>query len=119
MPVRQALCRLCTLVRHEQEVPLQLCTSWMVTVAKRNGKQGLAGWRRLEILDSIGGSWYRGLWQRLRPRFAASHYGFVPGRRREQAVLLARLQLWRVAAMGAFVAASLWDSRNAFPSTRW
>ena len=34
-------------------------------------------------------------------------------------MLVARLQLWRTAAMGAHAAASLWDSGNAFPSSRW
>ena len=59
------------------------------------------------------------LWNNSIHHFSSSGYGFTPRRNRHQAVLLLRIQRWRIHQLKKNSICAFYDESNAFPSTSW
>eukprot|EP00972_Heterocapsa_arctica_P093367 13772887-Heterocapsa_arctica.AAC.1 len=95
-------------------------TEWQLSqacpISKHNGKEGCLGMRLLNLLDDMGKAWSLQLWQRACHEYDICSYGFIPGRRKEGAILQVNCALWRAHRIHRSTVACLWDVSNAFPS---
>ena len=87
------------------------------TTPKHNGKQGLPGQRLLHTLESLGKAYFAQLWKRM-PRTYTRHYatGYLPHRRREQAILQQSVVRHRLQKAKISHATAFYDLANAFAS---
>eukprot|EP00972_Heterocapsa_arctica_P014894 2193036-Heterocapsa_arctica.AAC.1 len=107
-------------IRHLQVTPLEWGCSWTHPVPKLNGKTGCEAARLINILDSFGKAWYGTLWRTVESEWEAHSYGFVPGRRREGAMVQFRCAQWWLAHLREGWMSCYYDIKNAFPSVaRW
>jgi hypothetical protein len=71
-------------------------------------------------LDPISKAWHGSFWTRARCNFSQQSYGFVRGLRLEEAILIVRLALWRIAKHNLGAVVSSYGVANAFPSmAKW
>ena len=87
------------------------------TTPKHNGKQGLSRQRLLHTLESLGKVYFAQLWKRT-PRTYTRHYatGYLPHRRREQAILQQSVARHRLQKTKISHATAFYDLANAFAS---
>ncbi|CAE8618244.1 unnamed protein product [Polarella glacialis] len=116
---QQLLQQLCILIRKTGWLPLQWLLSYGCGVPKYNDKPGALGYRLLHLLDPVSKAWDAALWRRRPFRLGQTAYGFIQGRRREEANMLVRIMAHRLSQAGYLVIAALFDVANAFPSLAW
>eukprot|EP00438_Fugacium_kawagutii_P012057 Skav222358 [mRNA] locus=scaffold7159:173:2950:- [translate_table: standard] len=87
------------------------------TTPKHNGKQGLSGQRLLHSLESLGKAYFSQVWKRM-PDTYSRHYasGYLPHRRREQAILQQSVLRHRLQQAKISHATAFYDLANAFAS---
>jgi len=99
---------------HQQ--PWIWAVSSTVQIPKSNSLPGCRGLRLIHLLDPIGKTWSRYLWDLTPHALGNSAIGFAKQRRREQAVLQLRCMLWELSRVGQPFVVSFYDVANAFPS---
>eukprot|EP00972_Heterocapsa_arctica_P078304 11545926-Heterocapsa_arctica.AAC.1 len=65
-------------------------------LSKHNGKTGCAGMRLIHLLDDCGKAWLGSLWMSKSKTWHTNSMGYVPGRRREEALVIMRAMLWQL-----------------------
>ncbi|CAE8593443.1 unnamed protein product, partial [Polarella glacialis] len=111
--------QLCVLIRKTGQMPLQWLLSYGCGIPKYNGKPGVLSYRLLHLLDPVSKAWNAALWRRKNFRLGHTAFGFIAGRRREEANMLVRIMIHRLSKAGFLVIAALFDIANAFPSLSW
>ena len=111
-------------VRRTQLAPLAWHRSRGVALVKKAGVPGPAGRRVVHLLDPIGKGFFAGMLQRKKAQRGDRRqhhwdHGFLPGRRREGAILVELLGAWKLRRLGVSSIASHKDMTNAFPSVLW
>ena len=87
------------------------------TTPKTNGKTGPAGQRLLHTLESLGKAYYAQVWKQLRAHYSRPYAsGYLPHRRREQAILQQSLLRHRLQKAKISHTTAFYDLANAFAS---
>ena len=87
------------------------------TTPKTNGKTGPAGQRLLHTLESLGKAYYAQVWKQLRAHYSRPYAsGYLPHRRREQAILQQSLLRHRLQKAKVSHTTAFYDLANAFAS---
>eukprot|EP00959_Pyramimonas_sp_CCMP1952_P233903 4887729-Pyramimonas_sp.AAC.1 len=102
-------------IRKHQAAPLYWHRSAAAALHK-SAKPGPLGKRAVHILPVFGKGYYA---KRLHPAPTLADHGFVRGRRRENAVLIALNTSWRLRSVGRTHALCLKDMSNAFSSSTY
>jgi hypothetical protein len=102
------------LLRVALDVPLSWKTSLVAPVPKFNDKPGCAAFRPIRLLGPISKWWHSLCWGQASLQFLHNDFGFVLGRRREEAILLIRLARWRLLRRNLGCLLVLYDMTNAF-----
>lgn len=108
-------------VRRNGRLPRIWHKSWAMDIDK-NPKPGPEGQRLVHRLDPFVKLFYKQLDRCVpaggRPTIPTYHFGCLPRRRREEAVLAKLALSWRLRARGVSHAVVLFDLRNAFGAVR-
>ncbi|CAE8600511.1 unnamed protein product, partial [Polarella glacialis] len=105
------------LLRRYKQQPQLWSISQTALLDKVGNKTGCKSKRVIHLLDRAGKAWNKWVWGNS--SHAVPHWavGFVPRRRRDQAILQLKCQLWRLHALGLGAVAVFYDVANAFSST--
>jgi hypothetical protein len=107
-------------IRYLGQTPVERSYSWALPIPKLNGKIGCEAARLINLLDSFGKAWFGTTWQMTQREWNAHSYGFVPGRRREGAMLQLRCAQWWMIHLKQEWTTCYDDIKNAFLSVvRW
>eukprot|EP00972_Heterocapsa_arctica_P010267 1507600-Heterocapsa_arctica.AAC.1 len=107
-------------IRLFRRTPVEWSCSWAIPIPKLNGKIGCEAARLINLLDSFGKAWYGTLWQMTQRVWNTHSYGFVPGRRREGAMIQLRCAHWWMTHLKQGWTSCYYDIKNAFPSvSKW
>ena len=103
----------------ERSLPVGLPASACFHVPKSNGRQGCKARRVLHGFSPINKALLSTLWEMQSSRPALDcQFGCVPGRSREEALLIHLVSGYRVGHAGFLVGASYFDMSDAFDSVR-
>ena len=101
---------------------------WLGTTAPaplhKSNKAGPKGKSVVHVLPSVGKQFFKVLLRTKRdmwspPAPADRLHGYIPGRRRESAVLTRQVTTWRLERLGLKSLAAFHDLTNAFGSVKW
>ena len=96
--------------------PIEWNNAQAAQLGKANGKKGCKAIRLINLLDPIGKAFYTLIW-RLSPEAPCDFsYGFQPGKRREQAILIQNTVGWKLRQLKRRHFIAFHDVSNAFPS---
>ena len=117
--VKKLLCR----VRSSGTAPLAWHHSSGALLHKSN-KAGPKGKIVVHVLPSVGKQFFKVLLRTKRdmwspPAPADWLHGYIPGRRRESAVLIRQVTTWRLERLGMKSLTAFHDLANAFGSVKW
>ena len=117
--LERLLCR----VRSSGAAPLAWHHSSGAPLHKSN-KAGPKGKRVVHVLPSIGKQFFKVLLRTRRdgwtpPAPADWLHGYIPGRRRESAILIRQATTWRLERLGLKSLTAFHDLTNAFGSVKW
>ncbi|CAE8582237.1 unnamed protein product [Polarella glacialis] len=102
------------LLRCYKQQPQLWSVSQTALLDKVGNKTGCRSKRVIHLLDPVGKAWNKWVWGSSSHAVPSWAVGFVPRRRREQAILQLKCQLWRLRASGR---GAVFDVANAFSST--
>lgn len=108
---------LCVAIRRSHSTPITWHRSGAFVLGKNNGKEGCAAQRLLHSLDTLGKHFYAAVWRRAKIHVHRDYAcAYLPGRRREQAILTQSLLAHRLRLAKISFCMELEDATNAFAS---
>ena len=117
--LRHMVQALCILIRKTGILPIKWHISQGTPIPKFNQKPKAAGFRLIHLIDGFAKAWGSAIWRKKPFKLGKTAFGFVPDKCREEASLITKIILFRVAASGHSIMAILFDMKNAFPSNSW
>ena len=121
-PVRQWVLKIFRMIRSTQRSPVFWHSAQAAYVSKHNGKAWTEGERVVMVMCPFGRAFHRSILQRgqaAKPlAYSPWTFGSIPGRRREEAILLQLVTSWRLRRAGISHVTRMHDGVNAFLSVR-
>ncbi|CAE8588507.1 unnamed protein product [Polarella glacialis] len=115
-PFRNVFSKCLSLIRTTSKQPSIWNISQTARIPKANNKSNCSGFRLIHLLDPVGKSWNKQLWQQSNSQHPHRSTGFIRHRTREQAIVQARCLQWKLHRARIPWVAVLFDVANAFPS---
>ena len=121
-PVRNCVMKIFRTIRATQRSPGMWHSAQAAYVSKHNGKAWTEGERVVMVMCPFGRAFHRSILQRGRADSPITYspwtFGSIPGRRREEAILLQLVTSWRLRRAGISHVTRMHDGVNAFLSVR-
>ena len=121
-PVRNCVRKIFRMIRATQRSPVTWHSAQAAYVSKHNGKAWTEGERVVMVMCPFGRAFHRSILQRGLAASPLTYspwtFGSIPGRRREEAILLQLVTSWRLRRAGISHVTRMHDGVNAFLSVR-
>ena len=121
-PVRNCVRKIFRMIRATQRSPVMWHSAQAPYVSKHNVKAWTEGERVVMVMCPFGRAFHRSILQRGRADSPLTYspwtFGSIPGRRREEAILLQLVTSWRLRRAGISHVTRMHDGVNAFLSVR-
>ena len=121
-PVRNCVRKIFRMIRATQRSPVAWHSAQAAYVSKHNGKAWTEGERVVMVMCPFGRAFHRSILQRGLAASPLTYspwtFGSIPGRRREEAILLQLVTSWRLRRAGISHVTRMHDGVNVFLSVR-
>jgi hypothetical protein len=116
---KQYIIDMFTHMRCTLRLPMDWIRTYGVFIDKLNGKVGMDSQRMLKIYDTFGNAWAAGTWNDSAHDTPPPHeHGFHCRRRRESAIAVCHIMMYRLCKAGWSFVTTFFDMTNAFESTK-